>query len=212
MPVILDAPRCAGCGAPTETSYPRHLTDLEYAAIPPNLRPIDGYAVRPVEVCGDCHPGPICAHPAADPVPCPVCHAQPGASCTKPDGSQRAGDHPARLAAQPVTETCRHAHRPDCTDPATCQCTGDDPAPERIPGVPVEPPEPDLRAIPQALDLIDKHQLRPELMRSEVRLGWTQDNRRALLFDYAQPDDTGRPARDVNGHEIVTRRVIPVEG
>lgn len=209
MPVTGDAERCAACGARAQTTYPRHLTDLEYAALPDSLRPIDGYAVRPVPVCGDCHPGQICAHPPAEPAACPDCHAEPGQPCAKADGSPRAADHDARTAAQPVRETCRHAHRPECANPARCACTGDDPVPVRTPRA-AGPPPVDLSAIPQALALIDKYRLRPELMRSEVRTGRTQDNRPAVMFDYAQADPDGQPARDVHGHEIITRRVIPL--
>lgn len=208
MPTTTD--RCP-CGQPAETQYLRHLTAAEYAALPDSLRPIDGYAVRPEPVCGDCHPGPLCTHPAADPVPCPDCHAQPGQPCTKPDGTPRPVEHPARALAQPTRDTCRHAHRETCTDPRQCQCTDTDEPPQRQPGVPLEPPPIDLRAIPQALELIDRYGLRPELVCSEVRIGWTQDNRKALIFDYAQADNAGHPARDVHGHKIVQQRVIPID-
>lgn len=201
------------CGHGAEMQYLRHLTAAEYAALPEALRPIDGYAVTSVLVCGDCHPGPICEHPDDAPVPCPVCHAKPGQPCTKPDGAPRACDHPERATAQPVPDTCTHAHRETCTDPRECQCTGDDPEPVRAPRVFLPATAPEQAAalgfppalLPHAAAWLAQHGIDPTRVRGGFRTGYTQDNRPAILFDYA----TGR--EDGHGHEIVETRVVPVE-
>lgn len=210
MPITEIRPVCA-CGHRAEMAYQRHLTETEYAALPDGLKPIDGYAVTSVLVCGDCHPGPICQHPDDTPAPCPTCHAKPGQSCTKPDGTLRACEHPERAATQPQPDTCTHAHRQDCLDPRECQCTGDDPAPVRIPRtfLPATAHEQAAQLgfppalLPIAAQLLADNRLDLTRVR-EVRSGYTQDNRPALLIDYATGDDG-------HGHETVETRVIPVE-
>jgi len=195
-----------------EAAYQRHATQAEYDALPEGLKPIDGYATIAVKVCGDCLPGPICQHPAAVPVPCPVCKAQPGAQCTKPDGSPRPTEHRERAAAQPAPQTCRHAHREDCTDPRHCQCTGDDPAPVRVPRV-IAPPDQLAQfahlgmppgMAPHALEWAAAHDIDLSKVRGGFRTGYTQDNRPAILFDYATGDDA-------HGHETVQLRIEPIE-
>jgi hypothetical protein len=208
-----------GCGQPVETSYQRHLTQAEYDALPESLRPIDGYATAAVHCCWDCHPGPLCEHPDTAPVPCPRCKAKPGQPCTKPDGSARLGEHRERATAQPVADTCTHAHREDCTSPKDCQCTGDDQPPTRQPrtflpvGVDQQltargfPPGMALQAVAWAA----AHGIDPQLIRGEIRTGQTQDMRPALLFDYATPGPDGRPLLDAHGREQVQLRIEPVE-
>lgn len=202
------------CGHPAEMQYPRHLTETEYAALPDGLKPIDGYAVTSVPVCGDCHPGPICEHPDATPVPCPACHAQPGTPCTKPDGTARACEHPERAATQPAPDTCRHAHRETCTEPRECQCSGDDEPPARIPRTLLPPTINEQAAalgfppelLPIAARLLAEHHIDPARVRGGFRTGRTQlGNQPAILFDYATGQDDG------HGHEIVETRVVPVE-
>lgn len=218
MPVFQAAPTTAAlgscaCGQPVEMQYQRHATQAEYDTLPDGLKPIDGIALVAVRVCGDCHPAPICQHPDDAPVPCPDCHAQPGAPCTGRNGGPRAVDHPARLAAQPKPETCRHAHREDCTDPRECQCTGDEPAPVRIPRAFVAPTAHEQAAalgfppafLPVAARLLADNHIDPRRVRGGLRTGLTQDNRPAILFDYADGDDG-------HGHEVVETRVVPVEG
>jgi hypothetical protein len=208
--VIQDA--CA-CGQPVEAQHQRHLTQAEYDALPEGLRPNDGWATAAVKTCGDCAPPPFCEHPDATPVPCPTCGALPGDQCVRADGGGvRIHPHPARAAAQPVPETCRHAHREDC-DHRDCRCTGDDQPPVRagrstIPGG----APPDLSAlgfpiemIPAAMQWLAAHGIDRTLVRGGFRSGFTQDNRAALLFDYVTASDDG------HGHEVVELRVMPVE-
>lgn len=209
MTVAMDA---CPCGAPVEAAYQRHLTQAEYDALPEGLKPIDGYATIAVRVCGDCHPGPICEHPDTAPVPCPTCNAQPGQSCTKPDGSLRPVEHPQRATAQPVPETCRHAHRETCTDPRHCACTGDDPQPARAPRIIVPPSQQaqlaDLGMPPgllmHAAQWAAEHGIDPGKVRGGFRTGYTQDNRPAILFDYATGTDS-------HGRETVQLRIEPIE-
>jgi hypothetical protein len=202
---------CA-CGQPVEAQHQQHLTRAEYDALPEGLRPVDGYATKAVFTCGDCAPGPFCVHPGADPVPCPTCNAQPGINCVKADGSERIHPHPSRTAAQPVAETCRHAHREDC-DPANCRCTGDDQAPVRAPRGPADAtPFPDLSGpgidpamLIDAVAFLARHGIDRALVRGQFRSGFTQDNRPALLFDYVTTPDDG------HGHEVVELRAVPVD-
>lgn len=218
MPVFQAAPDAAlgscACGQSVEMQYQRHATAQEYDALPDGLKPIDGIALIAVRVCGDCHPGPICEHPDATPVPCPDCGAQPGTPCTGRNGGPRAVDHPARQAAQPQPETCRHAHREDCTDPRECQCSGDDAPPARIPRAFV-PPTMQEQAdalgfppafLPVAAKLLADHHIDPARVRGGFRTGRTQlGNQPAILFDYATGQEDG------HGHENVETRVVPVE-
>jgi len=200
------------CGAPVEAAYQRHLTQAEYDALPEGLKPIDGYATIAVWACGDCHPGPICQHPAAEPAACPTCNAQPGEQCVKADGTVRPHEHPARQDAQPVPDTCTHAHRETCTDPRTCQCTGQDEPPGRLPRV-VLPPTvqaslADLGVppamLPHAAQWAAERGIDIARVRGGLRSGLTQDNRPALLFDYA----TGI---DAHGREQTELRIEPIE-
>ena len=209
-PVMLE--RCP-CGAPVESAYQRHATQAEYDALPEELRPIDGVATIAVRVCGDCHPGPICTHPDVGPAPCPVCQAAPGDPCVKPDGGQRMVEHRERADAQPEIDVCRHHHRETCTDPHHCRCTGDDQPPVRAPRL-IQPPT--GQQVFQELDMPSEMLLHaaawaasrgidPARVRSPFRKGLTQDNRPAMLFDYAEAPDDG------HGHEVVRLRVEPVE-
>lgn len=207
---------CA-CGQTVEAQHQRHLTAEEYAAIPEALRPIDGYATRMVRTCGDCAPPPFCEHPGAnEPAPCPSCGAPPGELCAKADGSVRAHPHPSR-ALTPVIDTCRHAHRADC-DPRDCRCTGDEPQPER-PARPTGPQDapPDLSGLgfpPEMLlgaaAWMAANHIDRALIRGQFRTGLTQDNRPAMLFDYADPGPDGRPVVDEHGHEEVQLRIVPL--
>jgi hypothetical protein len=212
---------CA-CGEPIEPQHQRHLTQAEYDTIPEGLRPIDGYATVAVYTCGDCAPPPFCGHPDDAPVPCPSCGAPDGAHCTKADGSLRVHPHPSRTAAQPPPpETCRHAHREDC-DPRGCRCTGDDPPPARptrLPAPADAPPDlsglgfpPEM--IPAAAAWLAANGVNPALVRGpkggQFRLGLTQDNRAALLFEYASPGADGRPVTDGHGHEEIELRTVPI--
>jgi hypothetical protein len=210
---LQDAPLgvCA-CGQPNEGAYQRHLAQAEYDALPDELKPIDGYAVTAVHACGDCLPDPICAHPDEGPVPCPVCHAEPGAQCTKPDGSPRPVGHRERAAAQPRPDTCTHAHREDCTSPDACQCSGDDQPPARLPRVILPPTQQqiltDLGVAPamlaRAVELIAQRGIDPTRVRGGFRTGLTQDNRPAILFDYAV-------GTDAHGREQTETRIEPIE-
>lgn len=200
------------CGATVEAAYPRHATRAEYDALPEGLKPIDGYAVTAVRVCGDCLPGPICAHPDPDPAPCPVCHAPPGEQCVKPGGTPRTVEHRERATAHPAPETCAHAHRETCTDPRACACSGDDPPPARAPRI-IHPAGPQqqladlgvpVAMIPTALDWAHRHDVDLTRVRGGFRSGYTQDNRPAFLFDYAQGDDG-------HGHEVLQPRVEPLD-
>lgn len=209
MAVMLDA--CA-CGAPVEAAYQRHATQAEYDALPEGLRPIDGYAVVAVPVCGDCHPAPICEHGDTGPAPCPTCNAQPGDACTKTGGGQRLFEHPARGQAQPVPETCSHAHRETCTDPRECACTGDDPPPARAPRLIVPPTQQSLLAdlgmppamLMHAAQWAGQHGIDLARVRGGFRTGRTQTGRPAVLFDYATGTDT-------HGREQTELRTVPVD-
>lgn len=219
VPDVREQPDTCACGAPVEASYQRHLTQHEYDALPDGLKPIDGIATSAVRCCGDCLPEPICQHPPTDPVPCPVCHAAPGQYCTRPNGGRRITEHRQRAAAQPVAETCTHAHRETCTDPRACPCTGQDEPPVRLPRtfVPLGADQQlaglgfPLARIPDAVEWIARHQVNPALVRGEFRTGFTQDNQPALLFEYAEPGPFGVPRLDAHGHEIVNLRIEPVE-
>lgn len=209
---VTETTELCACGQGVEAQYQRYLSADKYNTLPEDLKPIDGYAVEAVKCCWDCHPGPICQHPDATPVPCPVCEAAPGDPCVKADGSPRLGNHRERAAAQPVVEGCRHAHREDCTDPRACQCTNDDPAPVRIPRV-ILPPNAHEQAaalgfppamLPVAAQLLADHGIDPSKVRGGFRTGLTQDNRPAILFDYVTGDDG-------HGHEVTETRAVPVE-
>ena len=210
MTAVRDA--CA-CGQSVEAQHQQHLTQAEYDALPEGLRPIDGYAVKAVFTCGDCALPPFCEHPAGGEVPCPTCDAQPGSHCTKANGSLRLHPHPARTAAQPVAETCRHAHREDC-DYRDCRCTGEDQPPVRAPRRPGDPTAPpDLSALGfdpnmlvDAVAFLAAHGIDKDLVRGGFRSGFTQDNRPAMRFDYVTAPDDG------HGHEVVELRIVPVDG
>lgn len=212
MPTTAPTDLCA-CGQQVEAQYQRHATQAEYDALPDGLKPIDGIALIAVRCCGDCLPPPICEHPDATPVPCPDCHAQPAQPCTGRNGGPRAVEHPARQAAQPTPDTCTHAHRQDCLDPRQCQCTSDDPTPVRQPRTFLPATVQDQAAalgfppalLPIAAKLLADHEIDPARVRGGFRSGYTQDNRPAILFDYATDRDDG------HGHEIVETRVVPVE-
>jgi len=215
MPEVIRA-ACA-CGQSVEAQHQRHLTAEEYAALPEGLRPTDGHATRAVFTCGDCAPDPFCEHPDAEPVPCPTCKAQPGDNCVKGDGSARVHQHPARAAAQPVPETCRHAHREDC-DHRACACSGEDEPPVRAarPAVP-EGGLPDLSSLGFPLDMVPTaaawlaaNKINPALVRGGFRSGYTQRNERAMLFDYASVGENGAPVVDEHGHEDVQLRIVPI--
>lgn len=133
------SPGCHHCGAPAEVQWQRHATEAEYDQIPDKLKPIDGRALIRVDGCGDHAMPPFCTHTLPPEQPCPTCHAQPGTGCTKPDGTLRPVDHPARIKAVPQPEPCRHAHREDCPGYGQCQCTQDDPEPVRVARIP--PPD-----------------------------------------------------------------------
>lgn len=128
---------CHRCGGRGEAQWQRHATDAEYAAMADsNLRPIDGRLTITVLGCGDHELDPFCEHAPPEPAPCPACQALPGTSCAKPDGSPRR-EHPERAEAQPVIDTCTHAHRSDCGGYGQCQCSVDDPEPVRTPYEPL---------------------------------------------------------------------------
>lgn len=214
-----EAPDLCACGQPVEAQHQRHLTVEEYAALPEGLRPIDGYATRAVRTCGDCAPPPFCEHPGpAEPEPCPSCGSAPGEACAKADGSPRLYPHPSRNTVA-VIETCRHAHREDCPGHADgCPCTGDEPAPVR-PARSADPADapPDLSGlgfppemIPAAAVWLAQNRIDLRLVRGGFRAGCTQDNRPAVLFDYAEPGADGRPVVDEHGHEEVALRIVPL--
>lgn len=213
MAATATADLCA-CGQAAEAAYQRHATQAEYDALPEGLKPIDGVATIAVRVCGDCHPGPICSHPDSGPVPCPVCSAAPGNPCVKPDGAPRTIEHRERTAVQPEIDLCRHHHRETCTDPRACRCTGDDQPPVRAPRLILSASEPqrfaELDMPPEMLlhaaEWAAHRGIDPTRVRSPFRKGLTQDNRPAILFDYAEAPDDG------HGHEVVELRIEPVEG
>lgn len=134
---------CHHCGEPAEVQWRRHATEAEaaahWAALERNIiesgnngyiQDRTGLVHVAVHACGD-HELPMpCEHPELEPVPCPVCHAQPGSPCTKRDGSPRR-EHRGRAEAQPEPETCQHAHDADCGGYGACQCAA--PAPSTTP-------------------------------------------------------------------------------
>jgi hypothetical protein len=133
------APACHHCDAPAEHQHQRHLTQAEYDGLGDMLKPIDGRATLAVLSCGDHALPPYCTHTMQAEQPCPTCHAPAGQACTKGDGTERLVEHPARAAAKPKLEMCRHAHREDCAGYGACHCTPDDAEPEREPRIP--PPD-----------------------------------------------------------------------
>jgi hypothetical protein len=129
---------CHHCGDPAEVQWLRHATDAEAAAHwdalerriiesgnPAYVQDRTGPVHKVVYGCGD-HELPMpCDHPEPGSVPCPVCQAEPDASCTKRDSSPRR-EHRGRAEAQPEPETCRHAHNPDCGGYGGCTCAATD--------------------------------------------------------------------------------------
>lgn len=131
------------CAEVAESQHRRHATDEEYAALPEGLVPIDGVCHMAVFTCGDHEMDPLCRpehhfteQPATvDPADaaCRKCDAEPGAACVKADGRSRARFHTVRspAAPQPQPVRCDHVHRADCEGLGACQCSPDDPVPER---------------------------------------------------------------------------------
>jgi hypothetical protein len=128
-------PVCHHCSIPSELQWPRHATAAEATAHfdalennilasgnPGYVQDRSGQVQLPVHACGD-HVLPMpCTHAEQPPVPCPVCHAAPGSECVGLDGGPRAVEHRERAAAQPVPESCTHAHDAGCGGYGACQC------------------------------------------------------------------------------------------
>lgn len=124
------------CQQPAELQYPRHASAAGYATLPESLQPIDGICHQAVFVCGDHEPDPICDHPAQlapEPVSvdCPHCQAPADEPCLKANGRPRSAPHALRAPAPLPPPVCTHVHREDCEGLGHCECTPDDPAPDR---------------------------------------------------------------------------------
>jgi len=136
-----------GCDQLAATHVQRHATAEEYDALPERHKPIDGIAHQAVYACDEHGEGlePFCEHTPPDPVPCPKCDATGADPCVKKNGKARGGHHRVRTEVQTAnTDVCRHAHREDCSIFTGCECSQDDPLPERPKRVipPAQPPGP----------------------------------------------------------------------
>lgn len=205
-----------GCSEVATTQTLRHATQAEYDAIPEGLKPLDGYAVRPVFGCDDCADdgvfSPFCDH-TAEPVACPKCQAAGDAACTKKSGKPRNAWHRARYDTQPQPEPCLHAHREDCEVFAGCRCTGDDQAPARTPRGASPTPGPDLSGltIPVHIAQMVLHQAGfPWTNVIKARSIKTQDNRDAIGAQAYQTGPDGQRVFDEHGHAAVLDVVTPI--
>jgi hypothetical protein len=176
-------PACHRCGAPAEHQHQRHATQAEYDRIDEDHRPINGRMTIAVDSCGDHAVEPFCVHTAAEPQPCPACHAPIGEPCVKPDGTRRPVEHPGRIS-EPAYDSCRHAHREDCGGYGACHCAAEDPEPVRTPRV---PPTVNVQAALQA--------------NHEAEIAWLADLRRRY-----GPDGVNRAARDEYGAFMAQQR------
>lgn len=212
--------QCHNCGDDAATQTIRHLTDVEYAALPENFLPIDGYAVATVFGCDDCVDeagdrfATFCEHAEAAPIACPKCNAADAAPCTKNDGSPRVAHHRVRGDAQPAPEACWHAHRADCAVFTDCTCSGDD-------QVPVRPrrrtqgagPGPDITGLTIPVDVAQAALAAggypwPSVV--TVRSLLTQDNRPAVGAEVYTFDADGNLVRDMHGHPVIGNVTVPL--
>lgn len=134
-----------GCDQISSSQVPRHATREEYDALPETHKPIDGILHQAVFACDDHGEDlePFCRHPQPEPAPCPRCGSNGGEPCITKKGKTKGGHHQARIDAQPpAPPPCRHAHREDCPIFDGCQCTHDDPLPERPKRIVPPPPPP----------------------------------------------------------------------
>ena len=149
------APTCAGhhlcqhpsgCSDIATTQVKRHATREEYEALPERFKPIDGVAHQAVFACdehGEDLEESFCEHAQPEPAPCPKCDATGTDPCLTKKGNPKAKHHQVRIEAQPpAPEPCRHAHREDCPIFEGCECTQDDPLPERPQRIVTPPPPP----------------------------------------------------------------------
>lgn len=190
--------QCQGCDEIATTMFLRHATAAEYAALPESLMPIDGVAHQRVDACDDCADAipDICEHTVPAPVPCPKCGAAGDAPCVAEDGKPRArGNHAARAAAQPTIETCRHVHREDCPVFTGCQCTADDPDPQRPKRPAGDGNGPDVSGLTMPLHIA-------QMLLASTQHPWT-----TVVRAWNQQSQDGRPqlaaevyTLDANGH------------
>lgn len=210
--------QCHNCGEDASTQTSRHLTDAEYAALPENFLPIDGYAVAVVFACDDCVDAAgdrfahFCSHPEAGPVPCSKCGATGDEPCKLKSGDPRWMWHKARTLAQPTAEVCRHAHRPDCPVFTDCQCaTSDEPPARTRVRIPPAVQGPDISGLTisvasaQAV-LADAGHSWPSVV--SVRSMLTQDSRPAVGAEAYTFDDAGTLVRDMHGHPVTAGVLI----
>jgi len=212
-------PQCHNCPEPASWQTSRHLTDAEYAALPENFLPIDGYAVTAVFGCDDCVDAApkfrgFCTHPEPEPVACPKCKAVGDAPCTMKNGDPRWTPHQARVSAQPQQQPCRHAHRADCKVFTGCQCAADDQPPARprtrmraaAPG-----PEVSGLTIPVNVAqtvLAEAGHAWPSVISARSLL--TQDNRPAIGAEVYTFDTDGTLMRDQHGRPVTHDVIVPL--
>ncbi len=212
--------QCRNCGEEASLQTSRHLTDAEYAALPEQFLPIDGYAVAAVFACDDCADtaGPkfssFCTHPEAGPVPCSKCGAVGDEPCKLKSGDPRWMWHRVRTLAQPTGEVCRHAHRQDCAVFTNCQCATADEPPARprrhVPGTSVGPDISGLTipvGVAQAVLADAGH---PWLSAISARSMLTQDNRPAVGAEVYTFDDNGNLVRDGHGKPVTADVIVPL--
>jgi hypothetical protein len=213
-------PQCHNCAEPATTQASRHLTDAEYAALPENFLPIDGYAVQAVFACDDCadEAGPrfsgFCEHPEPAPVACPKCKAVGEQPCTMKNGDPRWTQHQARVSAQPPPRVCRHAHRANCAVFTGCQCaTADEPPARPRTRMQGAAPGPEVSGLTIPVNVAQDVLAaagHPWPSVVSVRSMLTQDNRPAIGADVYQFDATGTLVRDAHGHPVTADVVLPL--
>jgi len=205
-----------GCNEAASAQTQRHATQAEYDAIPEGLKPLDGYATKPVFGCDDCADDgafePFCEHTPAPAPPCPTCGAAGDQPCTKKDraASRAKGWHGGRTA--PVAEPCRHAHREDCEIFTGCQCSSDDQPPARMPRGMLPELGPDISGLTVPVHIA-------QVVLAAAGYAWatvlsardmqTQDNRAAIGAE-VQVYESGHLQYDNHGHPMMLSVVVPI--
>jgi hypothetical protein len=205
-----------GCDEVAVAQTRRHATQAEYDALPEQLVPIDGVAHMIVLACDDHAEAavPFCAHPEPTEVPCPTCKAEGDAPCVE-QGASKVFRHRARWDAQQVEQPCTHAHREDCDVFDGCQCTDDDPDPQRTPRPRGVTDQADGRRskLPWVLvkPLVEAHDVPWWTVREYATLQAQDTKSWEIQATYATLDADGNLVHDEHGHEVTGTLTIPVD-
>lgn len=193
----------------------RHATQAEYDAIPEPHKPIDGIARLTVLACDkDAHAeatAPFCTHsePKPDVCPEPHCNAAIGQPCVQDDGTTpRTVAHAARSRKPGVYDRCLHAHREDCDIFTGCQCTTDDPLPERVPRQqpPIDHADGTRSKLPAQIvkPIVEAYDIPWWTVRHYASTQAQDAQTPTLDITFATLDQDGNLDRDDHGHEILT--------